>query len=87
MPHIYGHAPAGRLNACTLWVSLQAQRGGMEASDLFRRIVEAQGIVSVEYVVEGLMQLLDDDKQVGSVMRVTRERGIDYQNFGRKSKL
>ena len=59
----------------------------MEASDLFRRIVEAQGIVSVEYVVEGLMQLLDDDKQVGSVMRVTRERGIDYQNFGRKSKL
>ena len=67
--------------------SLYTQRGGMEASDLFRRIVEAQGIVSVEYVVEGLMQLVGDDAQVGAVMRVTRERGIDYQNFGRKSKL
>ena len=90
--------------ACPTYTDTPLLRSGMAQSELFQMGVEAQGIItfaaaiarrtharSVDLVVEGLLRLVADDSKAGQVMRITREKGIDFQPFARalyqKSKL
>ena len=40
----------------------------------------------VDLVVEGLVRLVSDTSKAGDVMRITREKGIDFQPFARTLK-
>ncbi|XP_078687823.1 15-hydroxyprostaglandin dehydrogenase [NAD(+)]-like [Branchiostoma floridae x Branchiostoma belcheri] len=40
------------------------------------------GLLKVSEVVAGFLQLVEDDSKNGAVMRVTKQKGVDYQPYG-----
>ncbi|XP_066289059.1 15-hydroxyprostaglandin dehydrogenase [NAD(+)]-like [Branchiostoma lanceolatum] len=40
------------------------------------------GLLQVSEVVDGFLQLVADDSKNGAVMRITKQKGVDYQPYG-----
>ncbi|XP_078608683.1 15-hydroxyprostaglandin dehydrogenase [NAD(+)]-like [Branchiostoma floridae x Branchiostoma japonicum] len=40
------------------------------------------GLLQVSEVVDGFLQLVEDDSKNGAVMRITKQKGVDYQPYG-----
>ncbi|KAI8480681.1 hypothetical protein Bbelb_415740 [Branchiostoma belcheri] len=40
------------------------------------------GLLKISEVVAGFLQLVEDDSKNGAVMRVTKQKGVDYQPYG-----
>lgn len=57
---------------------------GISGNKLAEEIVTSAGVNTVEFVVEGFMQLLLTDDNNGGVMAVTKQRGIQYHGRRRK---
>lgn len=57
---------------------------GISGNKLTEELLTSTGINTVEFVVEGFMQLLLTDDNNGGVMAVTKQRGIRYHGRRRK---
>jgi 15-hydroxyprostaglandin dehydrogenase (NAD) len=90
---------------CPTFIKTPLIDDAFEKNEAFRQYVESFGMLrffdwwlavvglisrSVDHVVKGLLMLVEDDSKCGEVMRVTQQRGIDYQSYlpgGTKAKL
>jgi 15-hydroxyprostaglandin dehydrogenase (NAD) len=78
-------APRGiRVNViCPAYVDTAMGRLAVENSKLIAGMVKQQGLLSVDMVTEGMLQLIEDDSKIGAVMRVTPQMGIDYEVYSK----
>ncbi|XP_065181643.1 15-hydroxyprostaglandin dehydrogenase [NAD(+)]-like [Sycon ciliatum] len=65
---------------CPGFVQTDMLKSGME-NEAFSDIVQARGVLTPERIAEGFIQLLDERPDSGQVMRVTVQKGIDYQKY------
>eukprot|EP00118_Oscarella_pearsei_P004141 m.17219 g.17219 ORF g.17219 m.17219 type:complete len:249 (+) comp27388_c0_seq2:148-894(+) len=71
-----------RVNAlCPTMVRTELLERGMRESEEFRKYVESLGIVEMKTVIDGVLQLVEDETKNGAIMRVTRQKGIDYEKY------
>ncbi|CAH1269591.1 HPGD [Branchiostoma lanceolatum] len=63
---------------------LQRDPEMQKMADEHWRLVDSEGgLIKISQVVDGFLQLVEDDSKNGAVMRVTLQRGVDYQPYGR----
>ena len=48
---------------------------------MFKRIVKATGLLSVDMVTQGLLRLISDKDKSGEVLTITTKHGIHYETF------
>lgn len=71
-----------RLNCiCPSYVDTVLVREAMSHSPVLKSKLEALGLLSVDLVAKGFMELLKDENKCGEAMRITVKNGIDYHTF------
>lgn len=57
-----------------------------EASNdpMIKAFMETVTPLPISRIVEGFMKLVDEEEHHGEVMRITHEKGIDFQKYGRR---
>jgi NAD(P)-dependent dehydrogenase (short-subunit alcohol dehydrogenase family) len=67
---------------CPSFTDTSMVQSAMGESDLFSQTVATQGrLLDPKLVADGIMRLVADDNLAGEVMRVTAQKGIDFQPY------
>eukprot|EP00118_Oscarella_pearsei_P004140 m.17218 g.17218 ORF g.17218 m.17218 type:complete len:249 (+) comp27388_c0_seq1:75-821(+) len=71
-----------RVNAvCPSFVQTEMLERAMRVAEDMKKVVEHMGVVEMKTVVDGVLQLVEDETKNGAIMRVTRQKGIDYEKY------
>ncbi|XP_059829802.1 15-hydroxyprostaglandin dehydrogenase [NAD(+)]-like [Hypanus sabinus] len=49
--------------------------------DAVKQLMEVSGVLEPSFVADGFIQLVEDDSLNGAAMRITKSRGIHFENF------
>ncbi|XP_065834547.1 15-hydroxyprostaglandin dehydrogenase [NAD(+)]-like [Oscarella lobularis] len=73
-----------RVNAiCPTMVRTPMLEAGMAINPAFKKYAEEAGTVEMDVVIGGMLELLENETHNGAIMRVTLQKGVDFQKYSK----